>query len=156
MIAVSNTSPLILLDKAGHLWILGKLFSKVAIPPFVDKEWLRPGGYVVPEWISVKGLSPEAELEAIKLYQDMDKGEAEAIALFRIMKADLLLLDDLKARRYAKSLGLPVAGTTGLLIAAKQKGIIQEIKPILDSLRRHKFYLSDEVFKKALIMANES
>ena len=156
MIAVSNTSPLILLDKARHLWILGRLFSKVIIPPFVDKEWLRPGGYVVPDWLSVKSLSPEAESDAEKLHQDMDEGEAEAIALFRVMKADLLLLDDLKARRYAKSLGLPVAGTTGLLITAKQKGIIPEIKPVLDSLKKHKFYLSDEVLKKALIMANES
>lgn len=156
MIAVSNTSPLILLDKAGHLWILGKLFSKVTIPPFVDKEWLRPGGYVVPDWLSVKSLSHEAESEAVKLYQDMDKGEAEAIALFSVMKADLLLLDDLKARRYAKSLGLPVTGTTGLLITAKHKGIIPEIKPILDILRRRKFYLSDEVIRKALTLADEN
>lgn len=156
MIAVSNTSPLILLDKAGHLWILGELFSKVIIPPFVDKEWLRPGGYVVPDWLSVKSLSNEAESEAAKLYQDMDKGEAEAIALFYVMKADLLLLDDLKARRYAKSLGLPVTGTTGLLITAKHKGIIPEIKPVLDILRSHKFYLSDEVIRKALTLADEN
>jgi predicted nucleic acid-binding protein len=44
MLAVSDTSPLVLLDKAGHLWILGKIFEKVFIPPAVDAEWLRPGG----------------------------------------------------------------------------------------------------------------
>jgi predicted nucleic acid-binding protein len=49
MIAVSNTSPLILLDKAKCLWVLGKLFKKVIIPPAVNTEWLRPGGYVVPD-----------------------------------------------------------------------------------------------------------
>lgn len=52
MIAVSNTSPLILLDKTGYLWILERLFKKVIIPPAVDKEWLRPGGYIVPQWLS--------------------------------------------------------------------------------------------------------
>lgn len=110
----------------------------------------------MPEWLSVKKLSPEADLEAVKFYQDIDKGEAEAITLFREMKADLLLLDDLKARRYAKSMGLPVAGTAGLLIVAKHKGIIPEIKPILSNLKRHKFYLSDEVLKKAFILADEN
>jgi hypothetical protein len=45
MMAVSNTSPLILLDKVGHLFLLEQLFTKVIIPPAVDKEWLRPGGY---------------------------------------------------------------------------------------------------------------
>ena len=60
MVAVSNTSPLVLLDKAGYLWILGKLFKKVIIPPAVDVEWLRPGGYVVPQWLSVATLSKEA------------------------------------------------------------------------------------------------
>ncbi len=156
MIAVSNTSPLILLDKAAHLWILGRLFTKVIIPPSVDKEWLRPGGYVVPDWLSVSNLSSEAESDAKKLYKEMDKGEAEAIALFREMKANMLLLDDLKARRYAKSAGLPVGGTIGLLIKAKQKGIISEIKTILDNLKKHKFYLSDDILKKAIDMANES
>ncbi len=155
MIAVSNTSPLILLDKVEHLWILGRLFTKVIIPPSVDKEWLRPGGYVVPDWLSVKNLTPESEADAEKLHQEMDKGEAEAIALFRGIKANLLLLDDLRARRYAKSLGLPVAGTAGLLITAKHREIIPEIKQVLDNLKKHKFYLSDEVLKKALIMANE-
>lgn len=156
MIAVSNTSPLILLDKVGCLWILGKLFSKIIIPPSVDKEWLRPGGYIVPDWISVESLSTESDGDTEKIYQELDRGEAEAIELFREIKADILLLDDLKARRYAKSLGLTVAGTTGLLITAKQKGIIPEIKPIIDSLKRHRFYISDDVLKKALIMTNES
>jgi hypothetical protein len=43
MMTVSNTSPLILLDKVGHLFLLEQLFQKVIIPPAVDKEWLRPG-----------------------------------------------------------------------------------------------------------------
>lgn len=56
---VSNASPLILLDKIGHLWILGRLFQRVIISLAVNAEWLRPGGYKTPEWLSVKTLSPE-------------------------------------------------------------------------------------------------
>jgi predicted nucleic acid-binding protein len=58
MMAVSNTSPLILLDKVGHLFLLEQLFPKVIIPPAVDKEWLRPGGYSVPSWLSIEPLTP--------------------------------------------------------------------------------------------------
>ena len=110
MLAVSDTSPLVLLDKAGHLWILGKIFEKVFIPPAVDAEWLRPGGYVIPQWLSVATLSQNAVSITKDLYQKIDKGEAEAIALFSSMKADLLLIDDLNGRRQAKAMGLPVAG----------------------------------------------
>ena len=156
MIAVSNTSPLVLLDKADQLWILGKLFGKVFIPSAVDTEWLRPGGYVVPQWLSVATLSQDAVAIAKDLYQKIDKGEAEAIALFTSMKADLLLIDDLNGRRQAKAMGLPVVGTLGILIAAKRKGLIPEITAALEILKQHRFYVSDEVLKRALILAGET
>lgn len=156
MTAVSNTSPLVLLDKAGHLWILGKLFEKVSIPPAVDAEWLRPGGYVVPQWLTVETLSPDTISVAQDLYQKIDKGEAEAIALFSSMKADFLLIDDLNGSRQAKAMGLPVVGTLGILIAAKRKGIIPEITTVLEILKQHRFYASDEVLKRALILAGET
>jgi len=156
MIAVSNTSPLVLLDKAGHLWILGKLLEKVFIPPAVDAEWLRPGGYVVPQWLSVATLSQDTVSVAKDLYQKIDKGEAEAIALFSSMKADLLLIDDLNGRRQAKAMGFPVVGTLGILIAAKRKEIIPEITAVLEILKQHRFYVSDEVLKRALILAGET
>ena len=130
MKAVSDTSPVILLDKAGHLWVLEKLFKEVIIPPAVDKEWLRPGGYKTPQWISVSKLSSDARHNADKLAKKMDRGEAEAIALFQTIKADAVLLDDLKGRREAESMGLPVVGTIGILVAAKRKGIIPELAPV--------------------------
>ncbi len=156
MIAVSNTSPLILLEKAGYLSVLGKLFEKLIIPPEVDKEWLRPGNYVVPDWLCVSSLSDDAVSYAENLYRKMDKGEAEAIALFSEIKANFLLLDDLKGRRYADYQGLPIVGTVGLLITAKKKGLISELRPVLEILKTQKIRLSDDVFRKALMLANES
>lgn len=111
MIAVSNTSPLILLDKINCLWILGKLFGKIYIPQ---------------------------------------------LALFSDTHRDILLLDDLKARKYAKSLGLSVAGTVGILITAKRKGMISELKPMLEDLKKHRYYLSENIYNEALILANET
>jgi len=155
MIAVSNTSPLILLDKIGHLPILGKLFQKVIISSAVDAEWLRPGGYRAPEWLSVKSLSPEANDISKELIQKIDKGEAEAIALFSTMKVDFLLLDDLKGRQIAKAKGFPVVGTLGILVSAKQKGFINSLSTTLEALQRQRFYISEEVLKKALSLVNE-
>lgn len=155
MITVSNTSPLILLEKAECLWILGRLFEKVYIPPAVDTEWLRPGGYVVPEWLSVATLSSEGISVAKDLYQKLDKGEAEAIALFLSIKADRLLLDDLNGRRLAKTMEIPVVGTLGILVAAKLKGIIPKIVPVLDVLKKHRYYIADEILQKALVLVNE-
>ena len=71
------------------------------------------------------------------------------------MKADFLLLDDLKGRQTAKSLGFPVVGTVGLLVSARQKGIIDNLSATLDALQKHKFYITDEVLKKALALINE-
>lgn len=155
MLAVADTSPLILLDRTGYLWILGRLFERVFIPPSVDMEWLRPGGYVVPEWLSVVILPLEAASFAEDLYQKLDKGETEAIALFSSLKADRLLLDDLNGRRLAKTMGLPVIGTLGILVAAKLKGIIPELAPVLDTLKKHRFYIDDKVLENALILAHE-
>lgn len=155
MKAVSNTSPIILLEKAGHLWILEKLFKEIIIPPAVDKEWLRPGGYKLPDWLLVSQLSSKAKRNAEDLKKKIDKGEAEAIALFQTIKADRLLLDDLKARKQAKSMGLPVVGTIGILVTAKRKGIIPEITPVINTLKKHRYYLSDEILKAALLLANE-
>lgn len=141
MKAVSNTSPIILLEKAGHLWILEKLFKEVIIPPAVDIEWLRPGGYKVPNWLSVTKLSLEAKHNAENLKKKIDSGEAEAIALFQTIKADWLLLDDLKGRKQAKSMGLPVVGTIGILVTAKRKRIIPELTPIINTLKKQVLYL---------------
>jgi uncharacterized protein len=89
------------------------------------------------------------------LSEKIDKGDAEAIALFSVMKADFLLLDDLKGRQAAKSLGFPVVGTVGILISARQKGIIDNLPAALEALQKHKFYITDEVLKKALALINK-
>lgn len=146
-----------MLDKVGHLWILGKIFTRVIIPPAVNMEWLRPGGHIVPDWLSIeKTLSAETSPMVNDLYQKLDKGEAEAIALFSFLKADLLLLDDLNGRRLAKAMQYPVVGTLGILVAAKRKGLIPALSPLLVELKKHRFYITDEVIKKSLALANEA
>lgn len=63
--------------------------------------------------------------------------------------------DDRKARRWAKSLGLRVIGTAGLLVRAKRQGVLSEVKPILEALKRSNFRLHPSLEKEVLRLAGE-
>lgn len=84
----------------------------------------------------------------------VDAGEAEAIALAS-EKNCLLISDDKQARAAAKRLGVSVIGTVGILIRAKQNGIITEIRPILDALDENQFRINHELCDEALKIAEE-
>ena len=74
------------------------------------------------------------------------KGEAEAIALAKETGAGLIILDDNSARSTARSVGLNVVGTLALLRQAKVKGLVTELRPLLDNLRSAGFYMGDEYY----------
>lgn len=85
------------------------------------------------------------------LRQDLDAGEAEAIALAIEQNADLLLMDERIGRAAAQHFDLPVIGLIGILIAAKQKKLLPEIKSNLDRLRRQAgFYISETLYQRIL------
>jgi predicted nucleic acid-binding protein len=85
----------------------------------------------------------------------IDKGESSAIALALEMPGSTVILDDFKARKIAIKLGIQVTGTLGVIIRARQKGIISSIKPILGKLKQTNFRLSPELELEALKMAGE-
>lgn len=88
--------------------------------------------------------------------RDLDKGEAETIALSIELNADLVLLDERPGRQIAESFGLPVAGVLGILLNAKTLNLLPAIKPALDDLRQQAgFYLSDELYSHVQTIAEE-
>jgi predicted nucleic acid-binding protein len=89
------------------------------------------------------------------LEMQIDKGEASAIALAMETADNIVILDDWKARKVAERLGILVTGTLGLIIKAKNTGIIPSIKPYLDKLKATNFRISEELEQIALIEANE-
>jgi predicted nucleic acid-binding protein len=92
----------------------------------------------------------------VVLQRDLDRGEAETIALAVELGADLLLLDEKEGRHVAQRLGLRVVGVGGILLEAKATGAIDVVRPHLDALRQTAgFYLSDSVYRYLLALAGE-
>lgn len=78
------------------------------------------------------------------LRRDLDRGEAETVALALELNADLILMDEQEGRRAAERLGLDVIGVIGVLLEAKAKNIIDAVQPHLDALRQTPgFYISN-------------
>jgi uncharacterized protein len=93
---------------------------------------------------------------ATALQGKLDHGEAEAIALALELQADLLLMDERLGRIEAARFGLRFIGTLGVLIEAKARGHLQEIKPVLDELRTNAgFRMSEALRARVLQEAGE-
>lgn len=140
MSVVSNASALINLARIGKLDLLRELYGQIVIPQAVWQEVVvegagQPGAHEVKSatWIKTQAASNRELVRALQ--QDLDSGEAEAIALALEIGAELLLMDERLGRETARHLGLRYIGLIGVLIEAKHKGLIRTIKPYLDALR---------------------
>jgi hypothetical protein len=148
---VSNTSPIVALDHLGELDLLRKIFdSAILIPPAVAREL---AGRVLPEWFEVRELRQPLSARALEAF--LGAGESEALALALEVEADLVWLDDKAARRLATQLRLTVVGTLGVLLKAKEAGLIPSIRPKLDALRSLPFHISPRLQESILAQARE-
>ena len=144
---VSDSTCLIGLERIGELNILPALFDPIIIPPEVEREFGTKFS-----WLQTENLTSNLLVAALRLV--MDAGEAEAIALAS-EKSCLLISDDKQARAAAKRLGVAVIGTVGILVRAKQSGVVSVIKPILDDLELNGFFISRALREEALKLVGE-
>tara|TARA_R110002126_G_scaffold35949_6_gene109954 strand:- start:5440 stop:5736 length:297 start_codon:yes stop_codon:yes gene_type:complete len=86
----------------------------------------------------------------------LDTGEATSIALASEYEDSLVIIDEIKGRKTAKELGIPVTGSLGVLMTAKDKGYIKAVKPILEKIQYTNFRISKELIDQALKKANEA
>ena len=162
MIVVSNTSPLTNLAAIGQFDLLRRLYLKLHIAQGVweelnakGKRW--PGGDEVAQagWIERYAVQNQALVTALQ--RDLDRGEAETIALALELGADLVLLDEKEGRHAAQRFGLRVVGVVGILLDAKASGSVGMVRPHLDALRQTAgFYLSTSLYQHALSLAGEN
>jgi uncharacterized protein len=153
MIVVCNTSPITNLAAIAQLDLLRSIYGEIIIPQAVYDELTNvphsvPGGAEVQtdNWISVRPVLDQTKVSVFR--QDVDFGEAEAIALALELSADRLLIDDAAGRAITLREGLQITGVLGILLIAKKRGLIDSVRLILDDLiNQAGFWVSDELYR---------
>lgn len=148
-VIISDTSCLIVLEKIGELSLLKNLYKTVLTTIEVSEEFGNP----LPEWVEVKQVKDKNCGRVLSTI--VDKGEASAIALALETQHSILIIDDFKGRKLAEQLGLPITGTLGVILKAKESKIILSIRPIIKKLKTTNFRISQELEKELLKLAKE-
>ena len=149
-VVVGDTGPLIHLSEANAIHLL-KLAGGILIPPAVAIEFKRNlPNQKLPDWIQIYELTPRSSSRVTRWVEndDVDHGEAAAIALALQQHSDWLLTDDAQARQFAESLGLEVHGSIGLLLWAVASGLVEnreEAHRLLSGLKRSSLWISERV-----------
>ena len=153
---VSDSSPLIALSSVDRLDLMQHLFDTVIIPFAVRDEVLGTAakGAGFPSFIQIKPVVAELPVRFLKM--NLHAGESEAIAIALEWGVQGIILDDKPAREIAAGLGLKVIGTLGLLILAKQKGFLTEVRPIIAQIiELVNFRIAPSVLNRALSLIDE-
>jgi predicted nucleic acid-binding protein len=149
-IIIADTSCLIVLQRINALQLLQQLFGSVKITEEVRAEF----GENLPDWIEI--VKAESSENKIILDIALDKGEASSIAYCLEHRAEsVLIIDERKGRKVAQQLGLKIIGTVGVLLKAKQKGVINSLKEKLEQLEKTDFRISAEIKEDILKRAGE-
>lgn len=146
---ICDTSVLILFEKINKLDVLKQLYSKIYITPEIALEF----GNTLPGWIEVKEVKNKALQKTLS--QALGIGESSAIAMSLELQNSLVAIDDLKARRIAISLEIKITGSLGILIKAKEKGYIKQLKPMLKKIEKTDFRISENIIKLILKIVKE-
>lgn len=157
MMVIADTSALIALAACRSLHLLEELFDDVRVPPAVLKECTvtgRPEADALLVYLSSKVVEVDLALFVIAT-PGLGRGELEAMALYRKLSANLLLVDDQRARKVARFNGMNVVGSVGVLLAARQRGKVSSLRPLLEAIQRAGIYISHELVAETLRLAGE-
>lgn len=151
MIVVSDTSPLHYLILIGTVDVLAHLYGHVILPGAVYAELTHPNtpepvrlwASRLPNWVEI------GRVENPDMSIPLDPGEQEAITLAASLRAEKLLVDDLKARRVARDRGLGMTGTLGILAAAAERGLVN-LPTAIERLRQTNFHVDPRLLQTLL------
>ena len=122
----------------------------------LTEEDIRIKAIISLNWIQVQQAANLELVTCLRNDYNLDIGEAEAIALALELKADELLIDERLGRREAVRLGLSITGVLGVLLIAKNRGLIAKVQPIIDALiLQANFRISRQLYEEVLQTANE-
>jgi predicted nucleic acid-binding protein len=155
MLVIADTGPIISFSVIDKLDILDKVFGQVVIPEAVWRE--------LESYIEVFSI-PKAMVYRNRVVPvtrpfpfatKLDAGEKEAIQLFGEVNADLLLVEDHEARKFAEARSILCIGTPGVLELAKRKNLLPALRPIFIELLTKGRYFSESLFNSILAANGE-
>ena len=149
-VVISDTSCLIALNRIQHLGLLEQVFQEVWTTPEVRDEY----GADLPAWIVIH--SAKNKKLKFQLQNMLDPGEASAIALACELQNSLLIIDEKKGRKIAIDHNIDIIGTLRILLLGKEEGIIKQIAPFVNQLRKSGFRFSKTIEKELLKEAGEN
>jgi predicted nucleic acid-binding protein len=156
---VVNSSPLIALGYIDKIGLLKDLFEEVFIPEEVYKETVINGkNNLVEEGILKYGLKVITVKHTVTvdfLEEYLDKGEAEVIALAEEMLLNNVMIDELKGRHIAERHGFNVIGSSGVLLLAKKKGLISNVRENIEIMQANDIRISEKLKTVILKEAGE-
>jgi len=161
VIVVSDTSSVCNLALVNHLWILREIYHSVIITTVVADELAAATNPIILailelDWIQQRTLTNPAIAQQLQRERGLDAGEASAIALAIELQADDLLIDERLGRREALKLGLSIIGILGILVTAKQRNLIPQVKPVMDNLiHQAGFRVSPRLYQEVLHLGQE-
>jgi predicted nucleic acid-binding protein len=159
-VVVADAGPLIALGRIGRLDLLRPILGEVLAPEAVLAECLveplRPGALAIVDAVARGWLhrTPDPRPEEPP-FAVLGVGESAAIRLARAAAVPVLM-DDRAGRSVARNLGVAVIGSGGVLLAAKQRGLIDAVAPVLEALRANGYHLSTALVRAILDRAGEA
>ncbi len=152
MIVVSDTSAISNLLQINLISILNVLYGEITITPAVKRElYSLPNQKKQLEQLGwIKERAPKDLKIVTELLEELDFGESESIALAIEAKAEYLIIDEYKGRLIADRYGIKIVGILGVLIQAKQKGVISSVKLNIENLQKIGFRLDKNLIDKVL------
>lgn len=159
---VINTGPVIALVAAtDSLMWLSELYDTVWMPQEVSNE-LAAGGPNAPELQLVVAASavirvlPALRVIPRNLANELDRGEASVIQTALEQVIQTVAIDEKAGRRVARLHGLRVTGSLGILVKAKEKGLIENLAGCLSKMKSHGIWITDELFRQVMCATAES
>ena len=162
MIVISDTTPIISLTKIESLGILENLYKNIILPKTVYDELIVNADShkeinIIKNCTFLKILHVKENPSVLLLQKQLKLGlgESEVIVLANNINADLIIIDEQKARKAARDMGLNVTGTLGILINARKRGLVGKLKPLLDKLIDNNIKINRNLYMEILSSVKE-
>lgn len=158
MIIIADSSALVAVATCQALDALDSLFGTVLVPTAVYDEVCaqgKPQASILKAYLSGKVHTIDLSQHKLQKTSGLGKGELEAMALYKAVSANVMLVDDQRAKKSAFANGLETMGSLGLLLLAKEEGLLHEITSRVRLLENSNAYLNPLLIEQVLQRAGE-